>query len=105
MSDGIRGLISRDGQVRRRALDELGRSLEYYIPPELREALLQQGLPSFRDGGMVTAAEALMATTPQPAAPAPQKPAPKKQPAQPQYKIERVIDGNGKYQTRFVAQA
>jgi hypothetical protein len=31
------------------------------ITPELREALLQNGLPSFRDGGMVTASEYLLA--------------------------------------------
>jgi hypothetical protein len=31
------------------------------ITPELREALIQNGLPSFRDGGMVTASEYLLA--------------------------------------------
>jgi hypothetical protein len=31
------------------------------ITPELREALLQNGLPSLRDGGMVTASEYLLA--------------------------------------------
>jgi hypothetical protein len=31
------------------------------ITPELREALLKNGLPSFRDGGMVTASEYLLA--------------------------------------------
>jgi len=72
--------------------------------PELRQAIMELGLPGFRDGGMVTAAEALMSTTPPPAVPAPKTPTPKKQPAQPQYKIERVMDGNGKYHTRFVEQ-
>jgi hypothetical protein len=34
------------------------------ITPELREALLQNGLPSLRDGGMVTASEYLLAGSP-----------------------------------------
>jgi len=36
---GILDFFSPDGQIRRAALDQLGRSAEYYVPPELRQLL------------------------------------------------------------------
>jgi len=76
------------------------------ITPELREAITRTGLQSFREGGMVSAAEILMSETP-PHSPAlePRTPAQAPAKSQAKHKIQRVMGGDGKFRVRFVEQA
>lgn len=78
----------------------------FRISPEFRELLTRSGLPSFRDGGLVSAGEDLMSTSlpPLPPAPTTSKPQGSTPTKPPAHRFERVWDpARGREVTRIVS--